>query len=315
MDKNAKIYVAGHNGLVGKAILEQLHKKGYTNIVTRSHSELDLRNQAEVKKFFDIERPEYLFLSAAKVGGILANSTQPASFIYDNLAIQINLIDAAYKAGVKKLLFLGSSCIYPRSCPQPIKEEYLLTSELEKTNEPYAIAKIAGLKLCESYNRQYGTKYISVMPTNLYGPNDNFNLETSHVIPALIRKCVEAKRNNVLKVEIWGTGCVYREFLYVHDLAEACVYLMNHYDGNEIVNIGTGKDITIADLAQMIKEVVGYEGHLAYDTSKPDGTPRKLLNVDRMKELGWQASTSLKDGLRETVSWCELNNIFMKKSP
>ena len=310
MEKESKIYVAGHNGLVGRALMRQLEKEGYRNIITRSFSDLDLRNQSNVYQFFEKERPEYVFLSAAKVGGILANATSPASFLYDNLAIELNVIDAAYKTGVKKLLFLGSSCIYPRDCPQPMKEEYLLTSELEKTNESYAIAKIAGLKLCEAYNRQYGTRFIAVMPTNLYGPHDNFNLETSHVIPALLRKFIEAKRTGASSATVWGTGKAYREFLYIDDLAEACVFLMNEYDETGIINIGTGKDITIADLANLIKNAVGYEGDIVFDSSKPDGTPRKLLEVQKLTTFGWQASTSLQIGLKQTIAWCEAQAIF-----
>lgn len=310
MEKDAKIYVAGHNGLVGSALIRELKKNGYTNLIVRSFADLDLRNQQEVQSFFQHEKPDYVFLAAAKVGGILANATQPASFIYDNLAIETHVIDAAYKNGVKKLLFLGSSCIYPRNCPQPIKEEYLLSSELEKTNEAYAIAKIAGLKMCEAYNQQYGTQYIAVMPTNLYGPFDNFDLHSSHVIPALIRKYMEAKRSNAAEVVVWGTGNVFREFLFVDDLAEACIFLMNYYDGTEIVNIGSGKDISIGELAHLIKEIVGFEGKIVYDASKPDGTPRKLLNVDKLRILGWQAQTSLKLGLKKTIDWCEANNIF-----
>ncbi len=312
MEKESKIYVAGHNGLVGRALMRQLEKEGYRNLITRSFSDLDLRNQSNVYRFFEKERPEYVFLAAAKVGGILANSTYPASFLYDNLAVELNVIDASYKTGVKKLLFLGSSCIYPRECPQPMKEEYLLTSELEKTNESYAIAKIAGLKLCEAYNRQYGTRFIAVMPTNLYGLNDNFNLETSHVIPALIRKFVEAKKTGASSVTVWGTGKAYREFLYVDDLAEACVFLMNEYDETGIINIGTGKDITIAELANVIKNTVGYEGDIVFDPSKPDGTPRKLLEVQKLTSLGWQASTSLQSGLEQTIAWCEAQAVFFE---
>lgn len=310
MQKNAKIYVAGHSGLVGSALMRALKKQGYNNLIVRTFAELDLRDQKAVRNFFEAEKPEFVFLAAAKVGGILANSTQPASFLYDNLAIECNLIDAAYKSKVKKLLFLGSSCIYPRNCPQPIKEEYLLTSELEKTNEPYAIAKIAGLKLCESYNRQYGTNYIAVMPTNLYGPHDNFDLKNSHVIPALIRKCMEAKKKKLPSMTVWGSGEVFREFLFVDDLAAACIFLMNTYSDSDLVNIGTGKDISIKELASLIKEVVGYEGKIIYDRGKPDGTPRKLLNVDKLKALGWIASKTLKEGLKATVEWCESENIF-----
>lgn len=300
MDISAKIYVAGHRGLVGSAILRKLKADGYTNLVYRTSSELDLRNQNEVVQFFENEKPEYVFLAAAKVGGIVANNTYPADFIRDNLMIQNNIIDASYQNGVKKLLFLGSTCIYPKFAPQPMKEEYLLTGELEPTNEPYAIAKIAGIKMCQSYNRQYGTKYISVMPTNLYGPNDNFDLETSHVLPALIRKFHEAKINNSSYVEVWGTGTPKREFLYSDDLADACVFLMNNYEDNEIVNIGVGEDISIKELAELISTVVGYNGEITFNTTKPDGTPRKLVDVTKINGLGWKASTSLEEGLKET---------------
>lgn len=310
MDREAKVYVAGHTGLVGSALVRALKKAGFGQIITRSFAELDLRNQQAVDHFFAHERPAYVFLAAAKVGGILANATYPANFIYDNLAIELNVIDAAYRYGVKKLLFLGSSCIYPRECAQPIKEEYLLTSQLEKTNEPYAIAKIAGLKLCEAYNRQYGTHFIACMPTNLYGPSDNFDLTTSHVIPALLRKFIEAKRDGKKEVVVWGTGRPYREFLYVDDLAQASLFLMEHYTGNEVINIGTGIDITIKDLAELIKKEVGFEGHILFDTSKPDGTPRKLLNVNKLTALGWQAPTSLDQGLAQTIAWCTQHAIF-----
>ena len=310
MDNTAKIYVAGHRGLVGSAIIRQLNSQGYYNIIIRTHHELDLRDQAAVNDFFEQEKPDYVFLAAAKVGGILANNTYRAEFIYDNLMIELNVIHAAYKNGVKKLLFLGSSCIYPRNCPQPICEEYLLTSELEKTNEPYAIAKIAGLKLCEAYNQQYGTQFIACMPTNLYGPGDNFDLNNSHVIPALIRKFMTAKKRNETTVMLWGSGKPYREFLYVDDLADASVFLMHHYDGDEVLNVGTGTDITIGELAQLIKELVGYEGEIVHDTSKPDGTPRKLLNVDKLTKAGWCAQTGLKLGLAKTIEWCEQHNIF-----
>jgi len=303
IEHNAKIYVAGHTGLVGSAIVRKLQEEGFSNIITRSFKDLDLRCQQNVETFFEQERPDYIFLAAAKVGGIKANWDYPAEFIYDNIAISFNIIHAAYKYGAKKLLFLGSSCIYPRSCPQPIKEEYLLTGELEKTNEPYAIAKITGIKLCQAYNRQYGTHFISVMPTNLYGPHDNFDIETSHVLPALIRKIYEAHINGDPTVTLWGSGRPYREFLYVDDLADACVFLMSHYDQTDIVNIGTGRDITIADLAHLIKDIIGYQGTFVYDTTKPDGTPRKLLNIDRVTGLGWQAKHSLKEGIKKTVEW------------
>lgn len=310
MDTSAKIYVAGHRGLVGSAIVRQLQSRGYRNIIMRTHNELDLRNQAAVDAFFAQEKPEYVFLAAAKVGGILANDTYRADFLYDNLMIEANVIHAAYAHNVKKLLFLGSSCIYPRDCPQPICEEYLLTSALEQTNEPYAIAKIAGLKLCESYNRQYGTQFIACMPTNLYGPGDNFDLHNSHVIPALIRKFITAKKDNAPSVTLWGSGKPYREFLYVDDLADACLFLMNTYHGNQIVNVGTGVDTTIGDLAVLIRELVGYEGIIMHDLSKPDGTPRKLLNVDKMNALGWRARTDLTAGLEQTIAWCIEHNVF-----
>ncbi|MDM5340543.1 GDP-L-fucose synthase [Fictibacillus enclensis] len=299
MNKDSKIYVAGHRGLVGSAILRKLEEEGYTNLVYRRSSELDLRDPLQVESFFKSEHIDYVFLAAAKVGGIVANNEYPADFIRDNLLIQTNVIDSAYRNGVEKLMFLGSTCIYPKMAPQPLKEEYLLTGELEPTNEPYAIAKIAGIKMCESYNRQYGTKYISVMPTNLYGVNDNFDLETSHVLPALLRKFHEAKENNKPFVEIWGTGTPKREFLYSDDLADACVFLMNTYEGNEIVNIGVGEDLEIKELAYKIKDVVGYEGELQFDPSKPDGTPRKLVDVTKLNSLGWKASTSLDEGLQK----------------
>ena len=295
--------MAGHRGLVGSAIVRKLREKGYQNLVYRTRKELDLRDKNQVDEFFEREKPEYVFLAAAKVGGIVANNEFPADFIRDNLMIQTNVIDAAYRNGVKKLLFLGSTCIYPKFAPQPLKEEYLLTGELEPTNEPYAIAKIAGIKMCQSYNRQYGTKYISVMPTNLYGPNDNFDLHTSHVLPALIRKFHEAKENNAPYVEVWGTGTPRREFLYSDDLADACIFLMKNYEGNEIINIGVGKDISIKELAEKIKNVVGYQGEIKFDTSKPDGTPRKLVDVSRINALGWKASISLDEGLQKVYQW------------
>jgi GDP-L-fucose synthase len=306
MEKDSKIYIAGHRGLVGSALKRKLESKGYTNLLFRTHKELDLTNQQAVNEFFKQEKPEYIFLAAAKVGGILANSTYPAEFIYENLMIESNIIHAAYKYGVKKLLFLGSSCIYPKLAPQPLKEEYLLTGPLEETNEAYAIAKIAGIRLCKHYNQQYGTNFISVMPTNLYGPNDNFDLETSHVMPALIRKFHEAKVNNKLEVVVWGTGKPLREFMHVDDMADACVFLIENYDFSEIgefVNIGVGEDVTISELVELIKEVVGFEGEIRYDTSKPDGTPRKLMDVSRLNGLGWKARISLKDGIRETYEW------------
>ena len=300
MEKTSKIYIAGHTGLVGSAILRGLQSQGYGNLILRTHQELDLEIQKDVNDFFERERPEYVFLAAAKVGGIYANNTYPADFIYNNLIIETNIIHASYKYGVKKLLFLGSSCIYPRLAPQPMKEEYLLTGELEPTNEPYAIAKIAGIKLCQSFNRQYGTNFISVMPTNLYGPNDNYDPMTSHVLPALIRRFHEAKIDKRLFVEAWGTGTPRREFMYSDDMAEACVFLMNSYNGNKIVNMGTGEDITIRELADLIAEVVGYKGEIRWDTTKPDGTPRKLLDVSFLHSLGWKHKTSLKDGLQLT---------------
>lgn len=303
MNKDSKIYVAGHRGLVGSAIMRKLKQEGYTNIITRTHKELDLTNQAQTQEFFEKEKPEYVFLAAAKVGGIHANNTYPADFAYINIMIESNVIKASYDYDVKKLLFLGSSCIYPKLCPQPIKEEYLLTGPLEKTNEAYAIAKIAGLKMCQYFNRQYGTKYISVMPTNLYGPNDNFDLETSHAFAALLRKFHEAKINNKPYVEVWGTGTPRREFLHVDDLADAVVYLMNNYDENEPLNIGTGKDVTIKELAELIKEVVGYEGEIKFDTTKPDGTPRKLLDVSRLHNAGWEHKITLREGIENTYEW------------
>ena len=306
MVQDSKIYVAGHRGLVGSAILRKLKAEGYTNLITATKQELDLTRQADTEAFIETTRPEYIFLAAAKVGGILANTAYPADFIYNNLVIETNLIHASYAVGVKKLLFLGSSCIYPKFAQQPMKEEFLLTGELEPTNEPYAIAKIAGIKLCQSYNRQYGTNFISVMPTNLYGPNDNFDLETSHVIPAFIRKFHDAKialERSEKPVILWGTGSPRREFLHVDDLADACVFLMKNYYGNEIVNVGAGKDITIKELAEMVKEVIGYRGEIVWDTSKPDGTPRKLLDVSKLKDIGWESKISLKEGIRMTYDW------------
>jgi len=303
MEKASKIYVAGHGGLVGSAIVRKLQEEGFTNIVCRSHNELDLLRQQTVETFFEEEKPEYVFLAAAKVGGIVSNSTYPAEFIYNNLTIQNNIIHAAFINKVKKLLFLGSSCIYPKHCPQPIKEEYLLSGYLEPTNEPYAVAKISGIKMCQSYNRQYGTMYISVMPTNLYGPNDNFDLETSHVLPALIRKFHEAKIKGKKTVEIWGTGTPRRELLHVADLADACLFLMQNYEESDIINIGTGKDLTIKELAEMVAQVTEYEGDLRFDTSKPDGTPVKCLDVTRLNNLGWYAKIGIKEGIRETYQW------------
>ncbi|PEJ65960.1 GDP-L-fucose synthase [Bacillus toyonensis] len=303
MKKDSKIYVAGHRGLVGSAILRKLEEQGYTNLVYKTSKELDLRDPKQVEEFFQKEKIDYVFLAAAKVGGIIANNQYPADFIRDNLMIQTNVIDSAYRSGVEKLLFLGSTCIYPKLAPQPLKEEYLLTGELEPTNEPYALAKIAGIKMCESYNRQYGTKYISAMPTNLYGENDNFDLHTSHVLPALIRKFHEAKEKNAEFVEVWGTGTPLREFLYSDDLADACVYLMHNYEGNEIVNIGVGEDLSIKELAEKVKATVGFTGELRFDTSKPDGTPRKLVDVTKINALGWKATTSLDEGLKKAYDW------------
>lgn len=303
MEKDAKIYVAGHRGLVGSSILRALDRAGYKNVVYRTHKELDLTNFEAVKNFFDRERPEYVFLAAAKVGGIWANKTHKAEFIYENLQIQNSVIKNAYDYGVKKLLFLGSSCIYPRMCPQPIKEEYLLSSYLEETNDAYAIAKISGLMMCRAFRQQYGVDYISAMPTNLYGYNDNFDLESSHVLPALMRKIHDAKENNVPEVTVWGTGSPLREFLFVDDLADALVFLMNEYSGEEHVNVGTGTDVSIKELAQLICKVVGYKGKLVFDTSKPDGTPKKLLDVSKINSLGWKAAVSLEEGIRKTYEW------------
>ena len=303
MNKSSRIYVAGHRGLVGSAICRRLDAEGFTHLLTRRSDELDLTRQAEVEAFFQREKPDYVFLSAAKVGGILANNTYPADFIYKNIMIQSNIIHASYANGVRKLLFLGSSCIYPKFAPQPMKEEYLLTGELEPTNEPYAVAKIAGIKMCQAYNSQYKTNFISVMPTNLYGPGDNFDLETSHVLPALIRKFHEAKTGQSPSVTIWGTGTPKREFLYIDDLADACVFLMNNYDAAGIVNIGVGDDISINELARLVKRLMGYSGEIVYDSSKPDGTPRKLLDVSRLNSLGWKAKISLKEGIARTYEW------------
>lgn len=312
MDKNAKIYIAGHRGLVGSALVRNLQDRGYTNLLLKTHAELDLTDASAVHAFFSEEKPDYVFLAAAKVGGIHANNTYPAEFIRDNLAIQTNVIDAAYRNQVRRLLFLGSSCIYPRECPQPMKEEYLLTGPLEATNRPYAIAKIAGIEMCWSYNRQYGTKYLSVMPTNLYGPGDNYHPDNSHVIPALLRRFHEAKLKNLEKVVVWGTGTPRREFLYSDDMADACIFLMSldeerflpllGQDRNEgippLVNIGVGEDMTIRELAEAVREVVGYEGSLVFDATKPDGTPRKLLDVSYLNGVGWKAKTTFNLGLK-----------------
>lgn len=303
MEKESKIYVAGHRGLVGSAIIRRLKADGFNGILTKDRDELDLMRQVEVEAFFEREKPEYVFLAAAKVGGILANNNFPAEFIRDNLLIQSNVIDAAYRFGVKKLLFLGSSCIYPKHAPQPMKEEYLLTGPLEPTNEWYAISKIAGIKMCQAYRRQYGFDAISIMPTNLYGPNDNFDLETSHVLPALIRKFHEARVSGSKNVVVWGTGRPKREFLYIDDLADAALFLMENYSDDEIVNVGVGEDISIADLAALVSEVVGFEGEIAFDKSKPDGTPRKLLDVGSINTLGWQARTSLHEGVSNAYRW------------
>ena len=303
MDIGSRIYVAGHRGLVGSAIVRRLTEHGYKNIIVRTHKELDLTNQDQVTEFFGIEKPEYVFLAAAKVGGIMANNTYPADFIFSNLEIQNNVIHTSYTHNIKKVCFLGSSCIYPKFAQQPIKEEYLLDGKLEPTNEAYAIAKIAGIKMAQSYNRQYGTNYISVMPTNLYGPNDNFDLQNSHVVPALIRKFIEAEKNNVSAVTLWGSGTPKREFLYVDDMADACIFLMKKYNDSDIINVGTGEDVTIVELAEIIKEEVGFQGTLQFDTSKPDGTPRKLLDVTKINSLGWKSSVPLRTGIQRTIEW------------
>ncbi|MCD6584974.1 MAG: GDP-L-fucose synthase [Desulfobacteraceae bacterium] len=320
MEKTSKIYIAGHDGLVGSALIKKFSQNGYTNLIARHHSELDLKRQQEVETFFEKEKPEYVVLAAAKVGGILANNTFPAEFIYDNLSIQSNIIHAAWKANVKHLIFLGSSCIYPRQCPQPMKEDHLLTGPLESTNEPYAIAKIAGIKMCQSYNRQYGTSYFALMPTNLYGPNDNFNLETSHVLPALIRKFHEAKAASSKSVTVWGTGSPRREFLHVDDLADACLHVINLDEQifrslifdkvAPLINIGCGKDNSIKEMALMIKEIVGFDGQIVFDETKPDGTPQKLLDVSLLNKLGWKQTIPLKKGIADTYQWCIENNIF-----
>ena len=307
LDRTKKIYVAGHRGLVGSALVRKLKSEGFLNVVTRTHEELDLTRQSEVENFFAKEKPAYVILAAAKVGGIYANDTYPADFIMQNLQIECNVIDAAYKNGVEKLLFLGSSCIYPRECPQPIKEEYLLSGYLEKTNEAYALAKIAGLKMCAFYNQQYGTDYISVMPCNLYGVNDNFSPENSHVIPALMRKFHEAKENKEPAVTVWGSGKPLREFLNVDDLADACLFLMDHYKGNEFFNVGYGKEVTILELAEMMKQVTEFQGEIILDGSKPDGTPRKLTDISRLKEMGWKPKICLEEELKQTYEWYKAN--------
>ena len=298
MEKDAKIYIAGHRGMVGSAIHRRLKREGFQNFVFRTSAELDLRDQVAVREFFRAERPDYVFLAAAKVGGIVANNTYRAEFLYDNLMMESNVIDAAYRSGVRKLMFLGSSCIYPKMAPQPLREDYLLTGLLEETNEPYAIAKIAGIKLCEAYRSQYGCNFISVMPTNLYGPNDNYDLQNSHVLPALIRKFHEAKQDGKPTVEVWGSGSPRREFLHADDLADACLFLMENYDDPTLINIGTGEDVTIRELAELVQRTVGYEGEIVWNTSKPDGTPRKLMDVSKLHALGWRHRTSLPDGIR-----------------
>jgi GDP-L-fucose synthase len=303
MNRSSRIYVAGHRGLVGSALVRRLQAEGFNNLITRTSKELDLKRQADVEAFFQENKPEYVFLAAAKVGGILANNTYPADFAYDNLTIQTNVIQSSYVFGVKKLLFLGSSCIYPKNCPQPIKEEYLLTGPLEPTNEAYAVAKIAGLIICRSYNRQHGTRFIAAMPTNLYGPNDNFDPETSHVLPALLRKFHDARLSNAPAVTVWGTGSAFREFIHVDDVAAASCFLMKHYEGNDIVNIGTGEEISIRKLAFLIKDVVSYSGNVVFDPGKPDGTPRKLSDVTRLNSLGWRHTIPLRDGIEKTYSW------------
>jgi GDP-L-fucose synthase len=305
MNKSDKIYIAGHRGMVGSAILRRLYADGYTNLVFRKSSELDLRNQADVLHFFRKERPDVVFLAAAKVGGIVANNLYRADFIYENLMIQTNVIHAAHVCRTRKLMFLGSSCIYPKLAPQPMKEEYLLTGLLETTNEPYAIAKIAGIKMCDAYRTQYGSNFISVMPTNLYGPNDNYDLQNSHVLPALIRKFITAKKNNAPNVTLWGTGTPKREFLHADDLADACLFLMDHYNEEGLVNIGVGEDISILELAQLVQQIVGFQGDIILDKSKPDGTPRKLMDVSKLNSMGWKAKMGLKEGITQIVAEVE----------
>ena len=303
MERDSRIYVAGHQGLVGSALVRRLRDTGHANLLCRTHAELELEDQHAVFEFFARERPEYVFLAAAKVGGILANDAYPADFIRSNLVIQLNVVEAAYRAGVAKLMFLGSSCIYPRHAPQPMREEYLLTGTLEPTNEPYAVAKIAGIKLCQAYNRQYGTRYVSVMPTNLYGPHDTFDLQNSHVLPALLRRVHEARVAGAPSVTVWGTGRPRREFLHVDDMAAACVLLMQRYDASEIINIGCGEDVSIAELAELVREVVEYPGEIVFDPSRPDGTPRKLLEVSRLRALGWEPRVPLRQGVRDAYAW------------
>ncbi|HOZ82449.1 MAG TPA: GDP-L-fucose synthase [Bacteroidia bacterium] len=313
MQKNSKIFVAGHRGMVGSAIVRKLQSEGFNSILFRTSKELDLRNQRDVADFFNYEKPEYVFLAAAKVGGIVANNTYRADFIYENLIIECNVIKSAFDSGVKKLLFLGSSCIYPKMAPQPLKEEYLFTGPLEPTNEPYALAKIAGLKMCEAFRDQYGVDYISAMPTNLYGPNDNYDLKNSHVLPALVRKFYDALANNLPSVEIWGTGSPRREFLHVDDLADACFFLMQNYSDRSTVNIGTGEDISIKELAMLIKETFGYQGQLNFDTTKPDGTPRKLLSVDKLHQLGWKHSITLEQGVASVCNEVKSMESFLER--
>lgn len=303
MNQSDKIYVAGHRGLVGSAIVRRLQADGYNNLLLRTSKELDLREQSAVRQFFEAEKPDYVILAAARVGGILANDTYPAEFIYDNLMMEVNIVDAAYRHDVKKLLALGSTCIYPRMAPQPLKEEYLLTGPLEPTNEWYAVAKIAGIKLCQAYRRQYGSSFIAAMPTNLYGPGDNFDLENSHVLPALIRKFHTAREKGDASVTLWGSGKPLREFLHVDDLADACLFLLENYDEEEIVNIGVGEDLSIAELANIVRDVVGFEGEIVYDASKPDGTPRKLVDISKIAGLGWRARTGLREGVAQTYQW------------
>ncbi len=314
LEKNGLIYVAGHRGLVGSAIVRNLESKGYHNIIGKTHTELDLTSQQAVRDFFEQEQPEYVFLAAAKVGGIHANNTYPAEFIYENLMIQNNIIQAAHDYRVKKLLFLGSTCIYPKLAPQPIKEEYLLSGYLEPTNEAYALAKIAGLKMCQYFKRQYGDNFISCMPTNLYGPNDNFDLNNSHVMPALIRKFHEAKVNQASQVEVWGTGKPLREFLYVDDMADACVFLMENYDGEEHVNIGTGEEVSIGELAALVKDVIGFEGALVFNPDKPDGTPRKLTDVSKLHGLGWKHRVELREGVIRVYEWFRENCLVKERA-
>lgn len=321
MNPDSKIYVAGHNGMAGSAIVRNLHTKNYTNLILKNRQELDLTRQADVEQFFSVEKPEYVFLAAAKVGGILANHTYPADFIFQNLTIQTHILNSAYRHGVKRLLFLGSSCIYPKECPQPMKEQYLLSGYLEPTNEPYAIAKIAGIKMCEAYNRQYGTQFLSVMPTNLYGEGDNFDLQTSHVLPALVRKFHEGREQNT-PVTIWGTGLPQRELLYIDDCAEACVFLMNLpaglysqlliHEAGPVINVGTGEGLTIGELVEKIMQIVGFEGQVEWDTTKPDGTMKKVLDVSRLKELGWRPHVSLKDGIQKTYNWYQQHHNRMQ---